>query len=292
MTLEITQTTPSVLSGDEARAALRRVADGIARDRLAPFLGPGLFQAAGAGATIPLEPETLAAELHKRAPAPGRIRTNMWSVAQFIEQRRHRKTLIAYMSEIFSPRLQPTALHHWIARVRPSLVVDTWYDAAMREALGASTGWGEVQGITRAGEFRDIWTRCYAPDGSEVFPELAETWQTLLYKPHGGVKPAGNFLVADSDYVEVLTEIDIQTPIPAAVRDRRTTRGFVFFGCRFHDQMLRTYARQIMKRSAGPHYAVAEASSLKRNEVKFLAAQGIILIDMPLREAMALLSYT
>ena len=80
----------------------------------------------------------------------------------------------------------------------------------------------------------------------------------MLYSPHGGVRPAKNFLVADSDYVEVLTEIDIQTPIPAAVKAARADRGFLFLGCRFDDQMLRTYARQIMKRSKGPHFAVAE----------------------------------
>ena len=46
-------------------------------------------------------------------------------------------------------------------------------------------------------------------------------WTTLLYKPHGSVAPARNFLISDADYVEVLTEIDIQTPIPDAVKDRR-----------------------------------------------------------------------
>jgi hypothetical protein len=46
-----------------------------------------------------------------------------------------------------------------------------------------------------------------------------------------------NFLVSDSDYVEVLTEIDIQTPIPAVVQQRRTGRNFLFLGCRFSNQL-------------------------------------------------------
>ena len=88
-----------------------------------------------------------------------------------------------------------------------------------------------------------------------------------------------------SDYVEVMTEIDIQTPIPSAVKEARTDRGFLFLGCRFHDQMLRTYARQIMKRSRGPHFAVAETSALTRNERKFYDDQMIEIIDLPLAEA-------
>jgi 2Fe-2S ferredoxin len=40
------------------------------------------------------------------------------------------------------------------------------------------------------------------------------------------------------------------------VQQRRAALGFVFLGCRFNDQLPRAFARQIMKRSAGPHYAV------------------------------------
>lgn len=51
------------------------------------------------------------------------------------------------------------------------------------------------------------------------------------------IDPVRNFLVSDSDYVEVLTEIDIQTPIPAVVQQRRTGRNFLFLGCRFSNQL-------------------------------------------------------
>ncbi len=69
------------------------------------------------------------------------------------------------------------------------------------------------------------------------------------------------------------------------MKARRADRGFLFQGCRIHDQMLRTYARQITKRSEGPHFAVAERSELTRNELRFYADQGIEIIDMPLAEA-------
>lgn len=275
----------SLLSGEDALAHLKDVSAWLKADRLVPYLGPGLLSGADA---IPLGPEALAAALNQRHPAPGRIRTNLWSVAQFIEQRRHRKTLAAWMGDIFRPEVAPTPFQTFLAGLPLGLIVDTWYDSSLRAAFMASgrADWGEIQGITRAGVTRDIWTRAYDASGTLADEAAPASWTTVLYKPHGAVRPAENFLVADSDYVEVMTEIDIQSPIPPQVRERRAFRGFLFLGCRFHDQMLRTYARQIMKRSRGPHFAVMPADGLTRNEARFLTEQEIALIDLPLEAAL------
>ena len=98
-----------------------------------------------------------------------------------------------------------------------------------------------------------------------------------------------NFLVSDSDYVEVLTEIDIQTPIPEAVQQLRTDRHFLFLGCRFRTQLERTFARQIMKRSSDKHWAVLPGE-LSRNEARFLKEQNIQRLDMPLEEFQRLMT--
>ncbi|ACA17978.1 conserved hypothetical protein [Methylobacterium sp. 4-46] len=279
---------PRSLAAPDGLAPLREAAALLADDRLVPYLGPGLQAAAGAGGTVPLSPEALAAALGQRQAAPGRIRTNLWAVAQFIEQRRHRRTLAAWMAEIFAPPLAPTPFQTALAGRGLGLIVDTWYDGALRAAFAASgrTDWGEIQGITRAGAHRDVWTRGFDAAGTPVDEAASRGWVTLLYKPHGAARPPGQALVADSDYVEVMTEIDIQTPIPVEVRARRVSRGFLFLGCRFHDQMLRTYARQIMKRSAGPHFAVMTGADLTRNERRFLDDAGITLLDLPLAPAL------
>lgn len=262
-----------VAAGDLDRT-LTAIAEGLSAGRLVPYLGPGVFADAAVQPPMPVTPEQIAFELHKRAPAPGRIRTNMWSVAQFIEQRRHRKTLIAMMTEIFKTPAPPTPLHQKLAALPLPLIVDVWYDGAMRNALAGRTDWLEIQGITRALEISDVWYRTYDPSGAVAAADAAHAARTILYKPHGSVAPAQNYLVADSDYVEVVTEIDIQTPIPDCVKLIRESRGFVFVGCRFNDQMLRTYARQIIKRSRGPHYVLVENEPLTRNEEKFFDEIG------------------
>jgi hypothetical protein len=278
------------VTGADALALLSNIRDALEGDRLVPYLGPDLLSLDGPP-TVPVLPEDVARLLHKRTPAPSRIRTNMWGVAQYIDSRKHRKTLVAYMADIFGAAPHPSAFHRWLARQSLSMMVDSWYDSTLRSAVVAAerTDAVDVQGTTRAGINLDQWYLSYDLGGAVVPNEAAARARTVLYTPHGGVAPAGNFLVADSDYVEVLTEIDIQTPIPLVVQERRTTRGFLFLGCRFHDQMLRTYARQIMKRSAGPHFAVADCANLQKNEAKFYAAQGIVVIDLNLKVATDLL---
>ncbi|MDD3445599.1 MAG: SIR2 family protein [Zavarzinia sp.] len=270
---------PTLNTADPA-AVLPLLRQHLTAERLVPYLGPGV--AALSAPAIPTDYPALAAALGKRVALPRRARGNAWAAAQYIESQRHRSTLDGLLREIFATPVAPCALHRHLAGLHPPLIVDTWYDGAMRAALEPELDWGEIQGITRAGigEFR--WFRAYDRKGVETPVANAGGWATLLYKPHGSVAPVGNFLLADADYVEVLTEIDIQTPIPDAVRLRRQGRGFLFLGCRFDDQMLRTYARQIMKRSRGPHFAVMGEGELTRNEIRFLKTMNITPVGGPL----------
>jgi hypothetical protein len=261
---------------------------GLAAGSLAPYLGPGLL-ALCSGSTPPAEPAALAAVLTAKVSVPGKIKNRLTAAAQFIENFKHRKTLVSAMNDAFARPAQASALHHWIAALGSPLIVDAWYDDTLRQALqarGSALDWAEVQGLSQSEHF-GTWTGWYDAQG-QASPDAIEA-RTLLYKPWGGHAPAGNFLVSDSDFVEVLTEIDIQTPIPALVQARRSALGFVFLGCRFNDQLPRAFARQIMKRSGGPHYAVL-AEEPTRMEARFLEEQGITRIALPLAEVAAQLS--
>ncbi len=180
------------------------VRDLLLKDALVPYLGPGLLSLTGSA--LPSTPEAVAAALHAKAPAPARIRTNMWSVAQFIESRRHRKTLQAYMADIFASPVAPSPLVRFLAGAPLQLVVNSWYDDEFATALrqAGREDFVEIQGITRAGININIWTLAYDAAGKPCDGAAVEAARTVLYSPHGGVRPARNFLVADSDYVEVM----------------------------------------------------------------------------------------
>jgi hypothetical protein len=81
--------------------------------------------------------------------------------------------------------------------------------------------------------------------------------------------------------VEVLTEIDIQTPIPACVQEKRKGRSFLFLGCRFSTQLERLFAHQIIKRSSEKHWAILREEPT-RNEAHFLEEHNIERISMTL----------
>lgn len=263
--------------------AVQSISDGLQTGTLVPFLGPGVLELDGVP-PVPSSAETLVQALCHRAPVPGRIRNNLWSSAQFIESRRHRKTVVRAMEGIFAPEVKPNPLQCWLAALPLPMIVDAWYDGAMVAALAQRTDWGQIQAVTRNSRYTyDIWYRCFDPENREVSEAETKAWKTLLYKPHGAVLPNTEMLISDSDYVEVLTEIDIQSPIPKRVQDIRSSVGFVFFGCHFSQQMDRIFAREILKRSKGPYYAILPGE-LTKNEEKFLTDQNIIRVDMPLRE--------
>ncbi len=274
----------------DARAILTELSAEIAAGRLIPYLGPEVLTLGGES-PVPAGARELSHLLSSKVAVPGRIRNNLWHTSQYIESFRHRVTLDRLMADFFKPVPEPSPLHRWLASLTElPLIVDTWYDGTLRAALAGRSDWGQIQGASKARRLSEApWTRAYAADGIERPEAEAAGWRTVLYKPHGAAQPAGDVLASDADYVEVLTDIDIQTPIPAEVQKRRNGRGFVFLGCRFYDQILRTFARCIIKRSGGPHYAVVP-EDLTKNEIKFLATEGITPLVLPLAEAAGLLT--
>lgn len=286
--------------------SIEAVRDGFAEGDVIPYLGPGVLELLGEDCPVPASPEVLVGKLTANASVPHKIRNKLSAAAQFIENFKHRKTVAKGMTDAFTSDVEPTALHRQLAELpRLPLLVHAWYDDLPQKALAARTNWGIAQGVSQTEHFGH-WVHYFRPDGSRLqnppeskftvenvapamAPEEALTWSTLLYQPIGSVAPAANYLVSDTDFVEVLTEIDIQTPIPEPVQDLRKGRNFLFLGCRFANQIDRLFARQIMKRSSDKHWAVLPGE-LTRNELRFLEQQNIERIDMTLEEFASALS--
>lgn len=256
---------------------------------IAPYLGAGVFPSGG---DFPASYEALAEYFGRKVALPRRARGNFWASAQYVESRKHRITAERMMNDVFGGKRKPDDFHRWLAGLSLPLIVDNWYDGTMRAALAATnTPFVEVQAGTRSkiGEHRFYHT--YDKDGQEVEENSAAETPTVLYTPHGSATPVGDYLMSDADYVEVLTEIDIQSPIPKLVQARRAVLGFVFLGCRFHDQTLRIYARQIAKRSAGPHFALVDPEApLHRNELRFLESIGARTVVAPTADVLSALA--
>ncbi len=269
--------------------AIRAISAGLADGDIVPYLGPGTLALAGETCALPMSPAALVGRLTAKASVPHKIRNNLTATAQFIENFKHRKTVTTAMTEAFSAAVPPTALHRYLAALPAlPLLVHAWYDNLPQQALAGRHGWGMAQGVSQAEHFGH-WVNYFRADGAvagggvAAAPDEAASWTTLLYQPLGSVSPSANFLVSDSDFVEVLTEIDIQTPIPERVKNLRAGRNFLFLGCRFATQLERIFAHQIMKRSSAPHWAVLP-DDLTRNEARFLEQHNIERIALPLAD--------
>ena len=248
-----------------------------------PYLGPEMLSLCS-DVQVPSTPLALAASMTAKVSVPHKVRQRLTQAAQFIENFKHRKSVVHLMNEAFATTPEPSALHRALAASGAGLWVDTWYDDTFAAAMAQARpqgGWVQLQGLSQSEHFGQ-WTGAYNAAG-EVMEGAQPEGAPMLYKPLGSHSPASNYLVSDSDYVEVLTEIDIQTPIPAAVQAWRTGRHFLFLGCRFDDQLTRSFARQIMKRSSDRHWAVL-AGEPTRMEARFLEEQGITRIPMTLAD--------
>ncbi len=263
-------------------ALIRDIARQLDTGSVIPYLGPEMLSLCS-DLKVPATPLALAEMMTSKVSVPHKIRKRLTQAAQFIENFKHRKSVVHLMNEAFAAPTTPSALHLALAASGAGLWIDTWYDDTMASALAQTqkADWAQVQGLSQSEHFGN-WTGAYAADGTAL-PALPADTARLLYKPIGSHGPAGNYLVSDSDYVEVLTEIDIQTPIPAAVQAWRTGRNFLFIGCRFDDQLTRCFARQIMKRSSDQHWAVLP-NEPTRMEARFLQEQNITRIAMPLAQ--------
>ena len=262
---------------------IQTIAQRLDTGAVIPYLGPDMLSLCG-DIKVPATPLALAESMTDKVSVPHKIRKRLTQAAQFIENFKHRKSVVHLMNEAFVGTPAPSPLHLALAASGAGLLVDTWYDDTLATALAqtsAAQDWVQFQGLSQSEHFGD-WTGIYAADGT-LLTEVPKDAARLLYKPMGSHSPAHNYLVSDSDYVEVLTEIDIQTPIPAAVQAWRTGRNFLFLGCRFDDQLTRCFARQIMKRSSDRHWAVLPEEPT-RMEARFLQEQNIIRIAMPLAQ--------
>jgi hypothetical protein len=257
-----------------------------------PYLGPGVLSFDGAQCPLPDSQRALVRHLTSKSSVPHKVRNNLGAAAQFIENFKHRSTVTNAMTEAFSAVAQPNSLHTLLmSQPALPLVVHAWYDDLPQKALYSRSSWGMAQGVSQSEHFGD-WIYYYNSDGTHAGVEADKNhvgWKTLLYQPLGSVWPARNYLVSDSDFVEVLTEIDIQTPIPESVQEIRKGRSFLFLGCRFSTQLERLFARQIIKRSSDKHWAVLPEEPT-RNEARFLEKHNIERIAMSLDEFVAELS--
>src|SRR5574343_1304404 len=100
MTTLATAPAPSEVLPDGLPASL---VEALAAGRLVPYLGPRVL-ALVTGYGVPATPEELVVLLTARSSVPHKIRNRLTQSAQYIENFKHRKTLVGLMNEAFAAK--------------------------------------------------------------------------------------------------------------------------------------------------------------------------------------------
>ena len=115
------------------------VPQGLASGTLAPYLGPEML-ALCPPHSVPADPVALAAVLTAKVSVPGKIRNRLTAAAQFIENFKHRKTLVKAMGEAFATAAVPSPLHRWLGRLNRSVLHDVSEQTRALLALAGRPG--------------------------------------------------------------------------------------------------------------------------------------------------------
>ena len=152
----------------KAAEVVETIRQGLASGLVIPYLGAGVLALAGENCPLPASPEVLVDRLTAKASVPHKIRKNLTAAAQFIENFKHRKTVVKAMTEAFAADVPPTALHRHLASIPAlKLLVHAWYDDLPQKALANRECWGLVQGISQSEHF-GTWTHAFAGDGTRA----------------------------------------------------------------------------------------------------------------------------
>ena len=162
---------------------IQTIAQSLATGVVIPYLGPDMLSLCR-DIKVPGTPLALAENMTAKVSVPHKIRKRLTQAAQFIENFKHRKSVVHLMNEACAETPEPSDLHLALAGSGAGLLVDTWYDDTLARALtqtSMSNSWAQVQGLSQSEHFGN-WTGVYAADGS-LLPEVPKDLDRLLYKP-------------------------------------------------------------------------------------------------------------
>src|ERR1017187_1606974 len=95
-------------------SAINEILAGLEAGQIIPYLGNGVWTAAATPPAHPADHLQLVAKLTERVTVSHKLRHNLTGAAQYIENFKHRKTLVGLMKMAFEAKSAPTELHEFI----------------------------------------------------------------------------------------------------------------------------------------------------------------------------------
>ena len=211
------------------------IIDGIRANAVVPYLGPGaLFDVKSKlnGAPIPADSESLILAMNGGKPMAPKLMYEFPRAAMNQELKRGRTFLTQFLDKTYKDsKWSRSALHNWLAAIKPKYVVDINRDTQLQESYDA-TPHILIVGVARitASHFRFKIYHYNGASYSEIEQEQVDPQLPILFKPMGTPLPESNYIASDADYVDYITELMGGFALPNFLKDYRKGKKYLLIG--------------------------------------------------------------
>jgi hypothetical protein len=214
---------------------LSEILQGIADNRVVPYLGPGVLADARSkltGEAIPAGSDSLILAMNGGKPMAPKLMYEFPRAAMNQELKRGRSFITQFLTKTYKDTQWTRAsLHDWLASVKPAYVIDINRDTQLQDSY-AGTPHLLIVGVARiAGTHYRF--RIFKNDGTaykEIPMEEADAGLPILFKPMGTPLPEPLYIASDADYVDYITELMGGFAIPAFLKEYRKDKQYLLLG--------------------------------------------------------------
>lgn len=216
----------------------KELIEGIQNGKIVPYLGAGALKdviSKTDGSPIPADSDSLILAMNNGQPMAPRLMYEFPRAAMSMENKKGRSFVTRFLNETYGEKQWTRGqLHDWLADIKPNYVVDVNRDTQLLDSY-AGTEHTLIMGVARimASEYR---FKIFHYDGSS-YKEIEQTEVNaslpILFKPLGAPKPEANYIAADADFVDYITELMGGFAIPSFLKQYREKKQYLFLGMRF-----------------------------------------------------------
>ncbi|AGA89470.1 hypothetical protein Thimo_0629 [Thioflavicoccus mobilis 8321] len=270
---------------------LQRLATGLTRGELVPYLGPGALADVvdpASGEPIPAASESMILAMNNGRPMSARLMWEFSRAAMSIELKRGRSAVNRFLTGTYGDRTWTrAALHDWLARTRPPYVVDINRDTQLQDSY-LTTPHTLIRGIARIGgtPYRFVIHHWDGETYREVAQENVDRTLPILFKPLGSPVPTPTFIASDADFVDYITELMGGLAIPGFLKEYRVGRQYVLLGLRLTRDTERMILSDLIHAAGSPPgWALIVDPTAK--ERRFCERQGLEIVEADIPDLIA-----
>lgn len=257
---------------------------GLTSGEVIPYLGAGALDGVtevDGGTAIPADNDSLIYAMNDGKPMAPKLMYEFPRAAMNLELKKGRSFVNRFLTRTYEQRQWTrSALHDWLAALRPAYVVDVNRDLQLQESY---TGIPHllVRGIARVGgtDYRFVIHQYDGETYTEVEQDAVDTSLPVLFKPLGSPQPDPTYIASDADFVDYITELMGGFAIPRFLKEYRREKRYVLLGLRLTRDTERMVLSDVIYGAAPQPTGWALIPDPTEKERRFCARKGLEVIE-------------